>query len=144
MRKTAKVLDEIRDGLITAYQQRTGKGRDELKKMLENETWMSATRCVDEGFADDIYGGAVRASAQVNARMAAKATSDEIRKLILPHTENHLRTLKAAETFDRELLLEAFLNDPNTAAKCTDAAALRKLIDDMITATAAYLPAGWN
>ena len=69
---------------------------------------------------------------------------EEIRKLILPHTENHLRTLKAAETFDRELLLEAFLNDPNTAAKCTDAAALRKLIDDMITATAAYLPAGWN
>ena len=69
---------------------------------------------------------------------------EEIRKLILPHTENHLRTLKAAETFDRELLLEAFLNDPNTAAKCTDAAALRRLIDDMISATAAYLPAGWK
>ena len=89
MRKTAKVLDEIRDGLITAYQQRTGKGRDELKKMLENETWMSATRCVEEGFADAIYGGAVRASAQVSARMAAKATSDEIRKLIQRWEQAH-------------------------------------------------------
>ena len=69
---------------------------------------------------------------------------EKIRKLILPHTENHLRILKAAETFDRELVLEAFLNDPNTAAKCTDAAALRKLIDDMILATAAFLPAGWK
>ena len=35
MRKTAKTLDEISEGLITAYQQRTGKTRDQLKKMLE-------------------------------------------------------------------------------------------------------------
>ena len=74
----------------------------------------------------------------------AGALPEEIRKLVQPHTENHFRTLKAAETFDRDLLLEAFRNDPNTAAKCTDAAQLRKLIDDMIAATAAYLPAGWQ
>ncbi len=73
-----------------------------------------------------------------------RALPEEIRKLVQPHTENHFRTLKAAETFDRDLLLEAFRNDPNTAAKCTDAAQLRKLIDDMIAATAAYLPAGWQ
>ena len=72
------------------------------------------------------------------------ALPEEIRKLVQPHTENHFRTLKAAETFDRDLLLEAFRNDPNTVAKCTDAAQLRKLIDDMIAATAAYLPAGWQ
>ena len=89
MRKTAKVLDEISEGLITAYQQRTGKGRDELKKMLENETWMSATRCVEEGFADDIYGGAVRASAMVSAGMAAKATPEAIRKLIQRWEQAH-------------------------------------------------------
>ena len=74
----------------------------------------------------------------------AGALPEEIRKLVQPHTENHFRILKAAETFDRDLLLEAFRNDPNTAAKCTDAAQLRKLIDDMIAATAAYLPAGWQ
>ena len=73
-----------------------------------------------------------------------RALPEESRKLVQPHTENHFRTLKAAETFDRDLPLEAFRNDPNTAAKCTDAAQLRKLIDDMIAATAAYLPAGWQ
>lgn len=57
LRKTAKTLDVISEGLISAYQQRTGKNRDELKKMLDNETWMSAATCVEEGFADDIYGG---------------------------------------------------------------------------------------
>ena len=56
MRKTARTLDVISEGLINAYQQRTGKGRDELKRMLENETWMSAGTAVEQGFADEVIG----------------------------------------------------------------------------------------
>lgn len=69
---------------------------------------------------------------------------ENIRQLILPHTENHLRTLKAALSCDRELVYEAFAADPNLSAKCSDPAKLRKLADDMIAATAAYLPEGWK
>ena len=56
MRKAAKTLDVIREGLIDVYERRTGKTRDELKRMLEAETWMSAGTCVQEGFADGILG----------------------------------------------------------------------------------------
>lgn len=75
MRKTARTLDIISEGLINAYQQRTGKSRDELKRMLEAETWMSAGTAVTEGFADGIYGeiasqGGARA---VACLMSAKA-----------------------------------------------------------------------
>ena len=49
--------------------------------MLENETWMSATRCVEEGFADSVYGGEVRASAMVSASSMTRATPEEVRKL---------------------------------------------------------------
>ena len=58
MRKAAKTLDEISRGLIKAYQIRTGKTEDELKRMLDNETWMSAATCISEGFADGFYGAA--------------------------------------------------------------------------------------
>ena len=78
MRKTAKSLDEITEGLITAYQQRTGKTREQLKRMLENETWMSATTCVEEGFADSIWGGEIRAAACAGAAMMTKATPEAI------------------------------------------------------------------
>ena len=81
MRKTAKTLDEITEGLITAYQQRTGKSRDQLKRMLENETWMSAQTCVDEGFADGIYGGEIRAAACAGAGMLTRATPETIREM---------------------------------------------------------------
>lgn len=63
LRKTAKTLDVISEGLVSAYEARTGKDRDELKRMLENETWMSAATCVEEGFADEIYGVGSNAAA---------------------------------------------------------------------------------
>ena len=75
LRKTAKTLDVISEGLISAYETRTGKDRDELKKMLENETWMSAATCVEEGFADGIYGAEAGAAASLvrPTMMSAKA-----------------------------------------------------------------------
>lgn len=69
---------------------------------------------------------------------------EDIRRLILPHVENHALTLEAALTCDREPVVRAFLNDPNVRAKCTDEAKLRALVDDMLAGTAAYLPKGWN
>ena len=54
MRQTADVLDTVAEGLIAAYQLRTGKSRDEITAMLDAETYMSAQECVDEGFADGI------------------------------------------------------------------------------------------
>lgn len=74
----------------------------------------------------------------------AGALSEEIRRLILPHVENHALTLRAALECDRELVVRAFLNDPNTKAKCADEAAVRALVDDMLAGTAKYLPAGWG
>lgn len=81
MRKTAKTLDEITEGLISAYQRRTGKSRDELKRMLENETWMSAGKAVDEGFADAIWGEEIRAAACVSATSMTRATPESIREM---------------------------------------------------------------
>ena len=65
MRKAAKTLDEIARGIINAYRIKTGKTEEQLKKMLEAETWMSAGTCVAEGFADGIIGGEIAAAAQV-------------------------------------------------------------------------------
>ena len=74
----------------------------------------------------------------------AGAVSEELKALILPHIENHNLTLQAALSCDREPVVRAFLNDPNVKAKCTDEAAIRALVDDMIAGTVKYLPEGWR
>lgn len=64
LRRQADALDVISEGLINAYERRTGKSRDELMQLLDGETYMSAQTCVDEGFADGILYGDAPASAE--------------------------------------------------------------------------------
>ena len=78
MRHTADVLDTVAEGLIAAYQLRTGKSRDEITAMLDAETYMSAQECVDEGFADGILYqdgtiGSDDTHKATKARMTSKA-----------------------------------------------------------------------
>ena len=104
LRKAAKTLDVIAEGLVNTYQQRTGKDREELKKMLEAETWMSAATCVEEGFADGIYGAGTEAAASAlrPTKMSMKAHGaqeiiDRMRDDEKPQPEPPERTAERAE-----------------------------------------------
>ncbi|MEG0687580.1 MAG: alpha-glucosidase/alpha-galactosidase [Hungatella sp.] len=64
-------------------------------------------------------------------------------ELITPHVENHETVLKAALNCDKELVYQAFLNDPLVKGGATDAE-VKQLADDMIANTLTYLPRGWQ
>lgn len=51
MRSTADVLDKIGFSLVATYAKRTGKTDEEVKALLDAETWMTAQEAVDAGFA---------------------------------------------------------------------------------------------
>ncbi|EGW39170.1 head maturation protease, ClpP-related [Desulfosporosinus sp. OT] len=51
LRKTADVLDEVKEAIMNAYQLGTGRSRDEISQMMDNETYMSARTAINEGFA---------------------------------------------------------------------------------------------
>ncbi|MEG0566135.1 MAG: alpha-glucosidase/alpha-galactosidase, partial [Hungatella sp.] len=55
-------------------------------------------------------------------------------ELITPHVENHETVLKAALNCDKELVYQAFLNDPLVKGGATDAE-VKQLADDMIANT---------
>jgi alpha-galactosidase len=65
-----------------------------------------------------------------------------ILELIKPHAENQTEVLYAAVNCDREAVYRAFARDPLIGGRCT-MDDIRKLVDDMITNTAKYLPKGW-
>lgn len=54
MRKTAEILDSIKETIINAYATKTGKSRNAISSMMDDETWMSANVAVKNGFADGI------------------------------------------------------------------------------------------
>ena len=96
MRKTARTLDVISEGLINAYQQRTGKSRDELKRMLENETWMSAGTAVEQGFADEVIGAGAGDAPMAACLMSSRAHG--VREIL----EKYGAMIRAEETEPEE------------------------------------------
>lgn len=76
--------------------------------------------------------------------VAAGKVPENVKALLMPHIENHERTLKAALTCDEELVVQAFLHDPVVKGKQPQEAQVRSLVHDMIENTRKYLPYGWN
>lgn len=54
MRDYADLLDKVESVLIPAYAQKTGKSTEEIAAMLEDETWMNGSECLELGFADQV------------------------------------------------------------------------------------------
>lgn len=77
------------------------------------------------------------------APVMAGALSEDIRRLVTPHVENHERILKAALLCDEEMVVEAFLHDPLVSGKNCSEFDVRVLVHDMIANTRTFLSEGW-
>jgi ATP-dependent Clp endopeptidase proteolytic subunit ClpP len=55
-RKTADILDGIRDSMTKTYTSKTGKSADEINALLDAESWLSAEQALEIGFIDEITG----------------------------------------------------------------------------------------
>jgi ATP-dependent Clp protease protease subunit len=54
MRKTADILDQVKNVIASTYIKRTKRNEADILSMMAEETWMSAADAVDMGFADVI------------------------------------------------------------------------------------------
>lgn len=54
MQNVIDQLNEIREGIVSAYANKTGMERDQIIDLMDAETWMSAEKAVELGFADQI------------------------------------------------------------------------------------------
>lgn len=56
MRAMADLLDKATESLLAIYGRKTGIAHDQIKSMLDAETWMNAQEAVDQKFADEVLG----------------------------------------------------------------------------------------
>jgi ATP-dependent Clp protease, protease subunit len=54
LRKMADTLDKVSASIAQSYVDKTGKSMDDIKSMMDAETWMSAEDCVSNGFAHSV------------------------------------------------------------------------------------------
>ena len=53
-KKAAEELDDVAVDMANLYSKRTGKSHDEMRSIMKEETWMSASKAVSLGFADSV------------------------------------------------------------------------------------------
>ena len=69
MRKTADLLDKVKETILSVYNKQTKLSNKKLAKMMDDETWMIGQEAVDLGFADALD------SRQTDAKMSSNSNS---------------------------------------------------------------------
>lgn len=76
----SKMLDVTDQSIVNAYEAKTGMNRDDILKLMSDETWMTAQDAVDKGFADNISVGSNQPQV-VNAFATPIMTNEAISKI---------------------------------------------------------------
>lgn len=77
MQHTADVLQTVNTAIMQAYIAKTGKTEDELRDMMDRETWLTANQCLENGFADEIIKDE-KQSIITNAMFGRLSVTDEM------------------------------------------------------------------
>ena len=70
MKKAIAMLDEVKESIINAYEIKTGLSRARLSHLMDAETWLSAHKAVELGFANDLLFAAQEDTAPKPASFA--------------------------------------------------------------------------
>lgn len=81
LRKQAEDLDKITQASINAYMENINISEDELKTLLDNETWLTYNECLEMGFATSV-------TSDSNNEKASQSVRNKLVKMILENQEN--------------------------------------------------------
>ena len=79
MRKNADILQRMNEALAASYVAKTGRDQEEILKLMDKETWLTANQALELGFVDAIEGE----SEQFVAAVSGTRLTDEIRQRVI-------------------------------------------------------------
>ena len=99
MQKNAEILKQMNAAMASAYTQKSGRPLDEILKLMDKETWLTANQCLDYGFVDEIETG--QQSVVYTNSYSGMWLTDEIRQKAMEQ-----RAEKEAREEEKKQLLE--------------------------------------
>ena len=97
LRHSADVIEKLSMILAMAYAQKSGKSLEEIRRLMDAETWYTAQEALEAGFVDEVVGQATVTKAQAVAQAREACTA-------------RAAAVAARETRDAPERLAAFLN----------------------------------
>ncbi|OXI26872.1 head maturation protease, ClpP-related [Burkholderia sp. AU16482] len=79
LRRIADLLDNAGDGIVAAYAAKSGQSVDEIRALMDAETWLTAAQAKEKGFCDTIEAAVkLSASASSTALLARFSALPEV------------------------------------------------------------------
>lgn len=103
MRKEADVLEELEDGIIDIYMTKTNLSREEVRAKVDAETWFSANKAVEYGFANKSAGTAEEDQSEpTNSIEHKQQIMNELKNILNTNNEKQepIPTSSAASTVE--------------------------------------------
>jgi ATP-dependent Clp protease, protease subunit len=153
LREMADVLDKIGASLIGIYAKRTGLPDDEIKALLDAETWLNAEEAVTKGFADELQAELKVAAAFDMERLPENVRASIAPPVAEPAPEPQLnnepqidpvalssRIVALAAEAGMAAHADAFILDPAIKAEADAVAAIAEAKEVVAVCAAAKLP----
>ncbi len=78
MQMEADALREFNAGIINAYVRKTGRSREEIQKLMDNDSYMSPKTAIEQGFVDGYMFGDPNAAGTDAADLAGRIVAADI------------------------------------------------------------------
>lgn len=104
MKKAIGMLDEVKESIINAYEIRTGMSRTKLSHLMDAETWMSANKAIELGFADGILNDEKSRSPFESYAFSRRAVTNSLLDKVKPKQDKP-KTGTPIELLDKRLSL---------------------------------------
>lgn len=79
MQKNAEILKQMNASMAAAYTEKSGKSQEEILRLMDKETWLTANQCLEYGFVDEIMKEEKNESYFTNSYSGMRLT-DELRE----------------------------------------------------------------
>jgi len=106
MRRTADLLDKVREQILDAYERKSDAGREQLGAWMAAETWFTGQEAVDAGLADSVTEP-LRMAACADPAILAKLGYKNVPETVLKNTAAEIERLE--EETKRRLEIAASL-----------------------------------
>lgn len=114
LRKTATLLDQITEQMVSIYVGATGLGEDEVKTLLNEETWLSSEKALEKGFVTELDEEEAAASLHkkyVNKFHNLPAAVVIVEEPTVREAEDALRDAGFSQAFSKKILSQGFSRD---------------------------------
>lgn len=87
LRKYADLLDKVEGNLLSTYTKKTGLSDDEVRALLDAETWLTGPEAVERGFADQLTEPLVAAASLKSKRIGDANMPKQMQQLMKPRAQ---------------------------------------------------------